>query len=191
MNFDLQNLELMMLAETAAQSGHEERKGRLSMSWLWMDEQEIIMRIQAGCTATQTEKQKLYLGTLCERGIRERLRALCEHAGWQYREGGLLTAYDGKLTGHPDCFVNDVLIEIKTLQCVEHLEGLKAKGRVPFKVYAQMNAYMLWGKYERGICMYEERATGAQWLVEIYPSRKMQEDLKAKAERILSAIENK
>ncbi len=84
-----------------------------------------------------------------------------------------------------------MLIEIKTLQCVEHLEGLKAKGRVPFKVYAQMNAYMLWGKYERGICMYEERATGAQWLVEIYPSRKMQEDLKAKAERILSAIENK
>lgn len=188
MNFNLQNLELMMLAETAAQSGHEQRKGQLSMSWLWMNDEEIVRRIQAGCTATQTEKQKLYLGTLCERGIRERLEALCKSADWHYREGGLITAYDGKLTGHPDCFINDTLIEIKTLQCIEHLDSLKVKGRVPFKVYAQMNAYMLWGKYEQGICLYEERATGAQWLTEIHPSRKVQDELKAKAEKILSAV---
>lgn len=65
---------------------------------------------------------------------------------------------------------------------------MKSDGRVPFKVFAQVNAYCLWGPYERGLVIYETRSEGALWLVEVFPSAKIQAELKAKAEQVLKQI---
>ena len=71
---------------------------------------------------------------------------------------------------------------------MEILNRMKSDGRVPFKVFAQVNAYCLWGPYERGLVIYETRSEGALWLVEVFPSAKIQAELKAKAEQVLKQI---
>lgn len=171
--------------------GHEVRKGVLGMSNLYLPVEEILQRYRDGYHPSEEQKMKLFQGTQSEIGIRGRLEIVCKKLGLEWGDPRTLVAYNGRLTGHTDGDVErQIVIEVKTVPDYEILKRMKQDGRVPFKVFSQVNAYCLWGPFERGLVIYETRNEGALWLVDVLPSRKIQDELKQKVERVLQAIES-
>jgi hypothetical protein len=161
------------------------------MSWLHLPDEEILRRVREGCYAADVDKMKLYQGTNSERSLRERIEAICRQKNLRWTPPRVLSAYDGLLTGHTDGELEGILVEIKTVPDALILEKIIEHGRVPFKVYSQMNAYMLWGNYKRGLCIYEERTTGTLYVFEVYVNTGIQKGLKEKAERIIHQLKRK
>jgi hypothetical protein len=178
----------MLDQETAVQSGHEERRGILSMSHLHLSDAEIVQQFRDGVQMDGHQKLKLYLGTLCERGIRERLEAICAAGAGVWTKPKEIRAFNGRLTGHIDGAIDKTLVEIKTVPTVKALEEMKLRSTIPYKVESQINSYMLWGPYERTLLIYEERETGTHWITEHFPNKHLQRDLHFKAEYILKTL---
>ncbi len=185
MDLSANELHKLLDEETYRQCGHEERKGQLSMSWLHLPEEEIIDKVLNGCAMDDRSKLKLYQGTYAERGIRERLSSLLNSTSLLCTQPKVLTAYDGRLTGHTDGSIDDALVEIKSVPDEYALAQTRSKGKLPFKVFCQINAYMLWGKYKRAFVIYESREEGLHWVSEHYPNNNCQRDLIAKVETVL------
>ena len=181
-------LHEMLDKETAIRSGHEERVGKLSMSWLYLSEQEILKRVREGVQMDDHQKLKLYLGTHCEKGIRDRLEAICKSIGHIWTPPKEISSFNGKLTGHIDGAIDRALVEIKTVPDEETLNVIKARGRIPFKVESQINSYMLWGPFERSLVIYEERENGTHWITEHFPNKQLQRDLHFKVQYVLGEL---
>jgi hypothetical protein len=175
--------------ETAMSCGHEERVGIFSMSSLYLSEQEILQRIKDGVEMNERQRLKLYLGTHCEKGIRERLEAVCSKDFGRWIPPRLVTAFNGRLTGHIDGGIDKALVEIKTVPNEAVLSEMKLRRTIPFKVEAQINSYMLWGPFERTLLIYEERENGTHWISEHFPNKNLQRDLHFKAKYILDALD--
>lgn len=175
--------------ETALQSGHEERVGIFSMSSLYLSDQDILELIRSGVGMSEHQRLKLYLGTHSEKGIRERLEAVCRKGFGTWTPPRLITAFNGRLTGHIDGAIDKALVEIKTVPNEAVLSEMKLRRTIPFKVEAQINSYMLWGPFERTLLIYEERENGTHWINECFPNKNLQRDLHFKAKYILDALD--
>lgn len=186
---NLPQLESTLKQVTAETCGHEVRKGVLGMSNLYLPVEEILQRYREGYNPDADQKLKLFQGTQSEIGMRGRLEIVCKKLGLRWGDPRTLVAYDGRLTGHTDGDVEgQTVIEIKTVPDYEVLQRMKKEGRIPFKVFSQVNAYCLWGPYQRGLVIYETRSEGALWLVDVVPNRSVQDQLKTKAEQVLKVI---
>lgn len=187
---DIPKFELLLKAETAKRCGHEERKGQLSMSWLSLSDQEILARMKNGHTVDTETKLKLHKGTMAENDLRDRIIAVSEsEVGRKIGRWGpprTLVAYDGRLLGHTDGEIDSTLIEVKTVPDRAVLEKIKQLPILPFKVRAQTNAYMFWGRYRDALVVYETRVEGDLWPVGVRPDLELQRELRKKAERILA-----
>ncbi len=179
-----------LVDETVRLCGHEERKGQLSMSWLHLPIETIVDQVRNGHHQDDCTKLKLYQGTHAEKGMRERLNLVCQVNNWSWGPPEVLTAYEGRLTGHTDGSINGCLMEIKTVPDVEALAQIKATGKVPFKVFSQMNAYLLWGKFdETAFAIYETRKEGEIWVLRVTANPRVQDELQQKAEQVLAIID--
>lgn len=181
-------LREMLDKETVLQCGHEERVGTLSMSWLDLSDEEILQRVKGDVQTDDRQKLKLYLGTLLKRGIRERLEKVCARGAVAWTPPRLITAFDGKLTGHIDGAIDKVVVKIKTVPNEKILSEIKCRGKIPSKIECEINAFMLWGTFERAIVIYEERESGTHWLTERFPNKHMQRDLHFKVKYLLNRL---
>ena len=185
---NLPQLELVLKAVTADLCGHQGRQGQLSMSWLSLPVDEIVDRVRNGHVVDPENKLKLFQGTQSEIALRGRLEIVCKKLGLPWGDPETLSAYDGRLTGHTDGSIDGHVVEIKTVPNVDILNRLKSDGRVPFKVFSQVSAYMLWGSHKRAVVIYETRAEGALWFCECLPNKRVEGELKEKAEKVLEIV---
>lgn len=161
------------------------------MSNLYLPVEQILERYRNGYNPDADQKLKLFQGTQSERGMRGRLEIVCKKLGLEWGEPRVLSAYGGRLTGHTDGDIDgETVVEIKTVPDVEILHRMKSDGRVPFKVFSQVNAYMLWGPFKRALVIYETRNEGFLWLVEVLPNNRVQAELQAKVESVLAQIKD-
>lgn len=184
-----ETLQDLLDKETALQCGHEERVGIFSMSQLYLSEQDLLQKIKDGTQMNDRQKLKLYLGTHCEKGIRERLEAICSKGFGLWSPPRLITAFNGRLTGHIDGAIDKILVEVKTVPNEAVLSEMRSRKTIPFKVVAQFNSYMLWGPFEGTLLIYEERENGTHWITYHYPNKSLQRDLDFKAQYILKALD--
>lgn len=200
---NIAELERLITEETVRRCGHEERKGKLSMSWLHLPDQEILNRYRNGCAMSVEQKRKLYQGTHAEDGMFERLLpywtevmgipvfttgsvvpALAERV-----RNVLVSAYDGRLTGHIDFVISkDEFIEYKTIAAKAGFEAQRQQNRVSFKTSCQCQSYLLWGRFEKCLVVTECLESGDLWIVEIRPHESHQTLLREKVERLLGKI---
>jgi len=189
---DVGVLHELLLQETINTCGHEERKGQLSMSWLSLPVEEIVQRVKNGHHEGLEKKLKFYQGTRAEEGMRTRLKAVLAFSPGQaigeWKEPRLLTAYEGRLTGHTDGAIGDTVVEIKTIPDRRAMEEMQHRGKLPFKVYAQVQSYIFWGRFRDGLVIYETRVEGEQSLVPVMPNRHVQEELRQKAEQVIKLL---
>lgn len=188
MDIDAGTLQSLLIQETINQCGHEERKGQLSMSWLSLPTEEILKRVRNGCAQSDESKLLLYQGTHSEKGMRERLDALCLSRHLPLYAPRVISAFGGRLTGHTDGSIENTVIEIKTVPDGKILREMASRGRVPFKVYSQVNAYMLWGEYRDALVIYEARGDGALWVTHVTPNKDLQKELDSKVRDVLRQI---
>lgn len=184
-----ETLQDLLDKETALQCGHEERVGIFSMSQLYLSEQDLLQKIKDGTQMNDRQKLKLYLGTHCEKGIRERLEAICSKGFGRWSPPRLITAFNGRLTGHIDGAIDKILVEVKTVPNEAVLSEMRSRKTIPFKVVSQFNSYMLWGPFEGTLLIYEERENGTHWITYHYPNKSLQRDLHFKAKFILDALD--
>lgn len=188
MTLDVQSLKDQLVQETGRLCGHQERKGKLSMSTLYLPIEELLKRYQEGHIVDDKTKLKLFQGTHAEIGVRNRLRCLAFANMWKYEPPTEISAFEGRLTGHIDGVLGGHLIEIKTVPSASALEDIRTTNRVPNKVFWQVNAYMLWGRYPDCYVIYETRAEGEICIVEVRPNRRIQEEMREKAQKLLQLV---
>jgi hypothetical protein len=174
-----------LIFETVQQTRFSKRVGELHMSQLWKPVKQIIDEVINGMTIEKENFGRLYWGNLGERGMTERLESVCKGLGYKIETKKKLEAFEGMLTGEADAVINEkILIEMKTVPTDDAIEKVKQKS--PYKVKAQLQAYMFYGKYERGIVIYESRATGQIYVAEMDADPNMQHELHNKAQLVLS-----
>lgn len=182
-----QTFHMLLVEETVRQCGHQERKGVLSMSSLLEKDEVIIDRFRNGHDVDTLTKLKFYHGSHAEEGMRTRLIALFEQTG-KLECGTTLVAYDGRLTGHVDFIIDGIVVEYKTVPTVEILDRMREQNNLPRRVFYQVQAYLLWGKFPKAFVVYESRAGGFPWVIEVLPDGNIRAELRAKADRLITAL---
>ncbi len=189
---DISVFQTLLIQETVKRSGHEERKGQLSMSWLSLDDEEIIRRFRNGCIEEPEKLLKLHKGTMCEKDLRDRIQAALEtqigRGLGEWKPPRTILAYDGRLTGHTDGSIGSTVLEVKTIPDIAILRQMKERGGIPFKVQCQVQSYIHWGKFKDGLVIYETRVEGEIWPVHVLSNPDLQQDLRQKAERIMRRL---
>jgi hypothetical protein len=182
-------LQKLIEDESIRQCGHEERKGKLSMSWLHLPEGEILQRVRTGCQMDDQTKLKLFQGTWAEEGMINRLMPAIYGETFKKVFNVEISAFDSRLTGHIDFILDaETIVEYKCIGTREKFDKQKAQGKVPFKVFSQVQSYLLWGKYKKAFVVYECRDDGTIWVTEMPPHLNRQHELMEIAMRILSKI---
>jgi len=180
-------LKEYLMYETCVQCGHEERKYELHMSQLWKPVNQIVDELLNGVQVTTIDRLKFYQGNEAERNMRDRLQGICEVKNLPMGGKKKIYGFEGRLQGEIDGDIdNKILLEVKTVPNDDALAAATRDNTVPFRVFAQVNGYMYWGKYDRTIVIYESRGTGKLWCVDVEPDLKLQEELADKALMVLA-----
>ena len=124
-------------------------------------------------------------GLVHERDIIERLAAAGVPVLNQGRE--VVAGFDERCVGHIDGEVDGDLLEVKS--CTpEAFEMVRWKGAKPRHV-AQVQMYLRYGEYARGLIVYKCRGTGELWVIEVAQDEVIGEELERKAKEIFAAVD--
>ena len=193
----------------AGRSGHDPERDYLGMSQIAKPEEELLAMLKGKRWQPSRETHlKLRLGHLHEAEIKAALEHISWHElkeEWSYfgKELEVVADFDPRFRGHIDgMFITaekeHVLCEIKSIG------GSYAKGwplddialnddppsvALPRKDFAQVQAYMRHGGYERCLMIYVCRSRGLIWTCEVRPDAAMQDRLDAKAKRVLARFD--
>jgi len=158
------------------------------MSSLGLPEHEIIKQFREGSIPDDETRLKYYQGTIAERGLRLRLMELHRSGRLVFEEPREIRAFDGLLVGHTDGAVDGVVIEYKTVPTAEILQEVISRHKLPWRVYTQIQAYMLWGPYPSGMVIYECRSGGRPWIHEVARDSRVQQTLHDKARQLVDTL---
>lgn len=186
-------LTQLLISASIDLCGHEDRKNVISMSNLTLPVGEIVSRYYNGWPADRDKRLLFYQGTNADISFRHRLEHGIKGMSYspEYDLDVLITAFNGRLTGHPDAVVDNVVIEYKSVPNNAQLERIREQRRVPFRTFSQVQAYLLWGKYDHAIVVYESRENGQIAALDIAPHATFQRDLIRKVQKVLDIIESR
>lgn len=89
-------------------------------------------------------------------------------------EGGEISAFNGLVRGHPDFRFDGFPGDCKTVPLDEHLPE---PGRLPRRVFFQLQGYMLYGCDDRALAVYESRENGMIRVFWVYRNARVQEQI--------------
>ena len=167
---------------TAANSGFEERREYVSLSQIHLPEEDIIRQYFDGFKADHLARLKCYKGYQMERDLKDRI--VNTFGNERVYTLPAVTAFDGIVAGHPDLLLDRIPADIKSVPLDEHLPV----GRVPRRVFLQLQAYMLYGNWPRSLAIYESRETGRIADYGINPVVSVQNEIHAKLKRVVEYI---
>jgi hypothetical protein len=125
-------------------------------------------------------------GMLHQRDVVERLERAGVPVLEQNRE--LVAPFDERHRGHIDGEVDGDLLEIKSLETLGDLADIKKNGPREHD-QAQVQAYLRYGDYQRGLIVYKVRANGALWVAYVLRDDAAGERLERKARDVLAALD--
>lgn len=166
---------------TAENSSFDERRDYISMSHCNLPVDEIVQQYESGFPDSKEIRLKCYKGYQMQKDLINRIVAVFGDA---IRTDAEITAFNGVVKGHPDFTYNGIPGDCKSVA----LDAWLPQGRVPFRVFCQMQAYMLYSNTANGLVIYESRETGklAQFIVP--EVRKMQLEIDDKLKAVVHLI---
>jgi len=169
---------------TVQHSGHEER-GYIGLSGIYECERAIYERVRFGQRWSVDEHVRSRLSFELEAALIERLQGT-----GLYGDREEISLYDGMVQGHTDGSLvtpaERVVLEIKTISYDAHFPS----GRLPERVYWQVQAYMHYLQRREALVLYMARASGE---VRAYPVRyngRVGTVIDAKVSRLVEAIQH-
>jgi hypothetical protein len=139
---------------TAAISKFETKRNYISLSNAVKTEEELLHDYFNGFQDGHEIRLKCYKGYQMELDLRARIeKCFYGHVG-PFDE---ISVFNGLVKGHPDFSYDGYPADCKSVNLDEHLP---VDGKLPRKVYWQMQAYMLYSKKAKGLVIYESRQSG-------------------------------
>lgn len=165
---------------TARHSNFQTKRNYISLSHIALDDDELLKQWFHGFDDSLKIRLKCYKGYQMERDLIARLQMIY---GDRFTPGSLieLQAFDGLFKGHPDFSIDNILGDCKSVLLDE---WLPEQGKLPRKVYWQMQAYMLYGKVDNSLVIYESRESGLLREYWLTPNKHVQDLIEQKVQRI-------
>jgi len=170
---------------TCEQSKFETSRNYISLSHIHLPVEDIIRQYESGFQDSREIRLRCYKGYQMEADLMARIVAV---HGDKIKTDVEISAYGGLVKGHPDFSYLGYPGDCKSVPLDEHLP---VSGKLPRKVYWQMQAYMLYMSRERAIVVYESRETGKIIDFWIRSNFHIQTEIGAKLDRVVELTQNK
>lgn len=139
---------------TASISQFETKRPYISLSNSFKTEEELLNEFFNGFQDGHEIRLKCYKGYQMERDIKSRIeKCFYGHVGPTEE----ISAFNGLVKGHPDFLFDGYPADCKSVNLDEHLP---IDGKLPRKVYWQMQGYMLYTNASKALVIYESRQSG-------------------------------
>lgn len=162
-------------------SHFETSRDYISISHCGLSVDEIFEQHTQGFSDTPDIRLRCYKGYQMEADLKARIKGAFPT---RYKDGVEVSAFGGKVKGHPDFMFDGFPSDCKSVPLDEHLP----QGRVPRKVYWQMQGYMLYLNTSTSLVIYESRATGKLLDFWISANLKIQEEIHDKFTEVIRLI---
>jgi len=172
-------------AYTARYSRYELIRDYISLSNCALSVDELIDQYRVGFADGITIRLRCYKGYQMEDDLRGRL--IKTHPEF-ISAGGEISAFDGIVKGHPD-----FRFDRRPGDCKSVLmdSWIPENGKLPRKVYWQMQGYMLYGYFDESLVVYESRESGRIKAFAVRANPKIQEEIDKKLRQVVAEIERK
>lgn len=168
---------------TAKNSRYELARNYISLSHSALSVLELVEQYRAGFQDGIEKRLKCYKGYQMEDDLRDRLtRAF---PPFSVSAGGEIQGFGGIVKGHPDFRFDGCPGDCKSVLMDEWIPN----GKLPRRVYWQMQGYMLYDNYApRSLVIYESREGGRLKAMWVYPNRSIQDEIDRKMKEVISIV---
>lgn len=166
---------------TALHSNFDKTRDYVSISHASDSVEQIIQNYFCGFEDSLEIRLRCYTGYKCERDL---LARIGKTFGDRVKMCPEIFEYDGLVKGHPDFLFDELPADCKTVPLDEHLPN----GRMPNRVFWQMQGYMLYLKKPKALVIYESKATGKIQDYWIHSNYNIQTQIKAKFDAVVKEI---
>lgn len=163
--------------------GLEEKRDYIGLSQASLTEEEIINNYMAGFPeGDHLLRLRWYKGYQMEADMLKRIKTVFgDRVTIPAKE---ITAFGGKVLGHPDFDFDDDPADCKSVPLDAHIPT----GKLPKKVWAQSQATMFYKKKTRALVVYESRESGIIRHFWVYPVPAVQVEIHAKYSNVVRRI---
>lgn len=166
---------------TAANSNFQPERNYISLSHIHLSAEEIINQFKEGFEDSIPVRLKCYKGYQMERDLMERIKAVW---GARIKTDIEVSAFDGLVKGHPDFTFDDYPSDCKSVLMDD---WFPKDGKLPRRIYWQMQAYMKYSGKDKALVIFESRESGklidywvrANWNIQKEIDEKLQQIVKA------------
>lgn len=166
---------------TAENSHFETCRNYVSLSHCHLPVDEIVNQNKNGFADNLRIRLKCYKGYQMENDL---VKRLIQIFGNKIRLNAEIQAFDGLVKGHPDFLFEGYPGDCKSVLMDEWLPD----GRLPRRVYWQMQGYMKYSTAEKALVVYESRETGIPKAFWIYANRAVQTEIDNKLTEAVKRI---
>lgn len=168
---------------TCGISHFETSRDYISISHCGLSVEEILEQREKGFVDSVDIRLRCYKGYQMEADLKARIKGAFPKS---YSEGIEVSAFDGLVKGHPDFMFDGFPGDCKTVAIDDHLPN----GRVPRKVYFQMQGYMKYLNKPKALVIYESRASGKLFDFWIEANQSIQNEIHNKFAEVIRLIKN-
>lgn len=159
---------------TMQHSNFDTRRDYISLSHIHLPIDQIVNQYRNGYQDGKEVRLKCYKGYQMERDLMTRIRAIY---GDRIADGGEISLFGGLVKGHPDFLFDGFPSDCKSVAMDAWLpEG----GKLPRRIFWQMQAYMKFSDQQKSLVIFESRESGRLLDMWVRPHFKTQEEIAQK-----------
>jgi hypothetical protein len=175
-------LQQKLIAYTAANSGHQDRRPYIGLSGIGDCDRVIYDRYMQGEGASTSARLKFAIANI----VHEALIARLGEMGLLVEAASEIVLYDGLVRGHADGDIDGDLLEVKTVEREEYLPDPHKK--LPSRLYWQVQAYMHYVPYAFAQVVYLARDTGALRVYGVPANPRIADRIDEKLDYLVDAV---
>jgi hypothetical protein len=182
MELEYQSFSEALIAHTCANSNFQRTRNYISLSHVHLSVDELVKQYKQGFPDSQDIRLKCYKGYQMERDLLERIKAVC---GDRIVTGTEISCFDGLVKGHPDYTFDGSPGECKSVLMDE---WLPKDGKLPRRIYWQLQGYMLYSNKSKAIVLFESRENGRMVHLWVNQNTAIQKQIDANLKLVIAQI---
>lgn len=177
-----EEIQKRLIDHTVKNSHFESERNYIGLSKIAESVEDIIESYNNGFNGTLKSKLKCYKGYQMEADLKRRLSIIFKD---DFIPNVEISAFDGKVMGHPDCRLFGRVTEIKSVLKDEHLPE---NNTLPKRVYWQMQGYLLFDNSKVGYVIYESRESGIPKVFVVTANDSIQTIIRKKLDEVMKRL---
>ena len=174
-------IETELIRHTVNASNFEPTRKYIGLSRIQESADRLAYYYENEQIATEEQKLKCYKGYQEEKDLVQRLIKIFSDR-ISFNE---ISAYGGKVKGHPDCWIDDCPTDIKSYA----LDAYLPVDRISRKNFMQMQGYLYYSGAEKGFFICESRESGKLKVLGANPIPEVQKDIDEKIKKVITLID--